>query len=204
MPPASVNEPVFVHCHLAERHRVAGVAFDREHVLAAGDGADARPAPRSWSIVSVLSPLPVRSMRSMPSSFAAASGLLRSSVRPAPSSASVSVPPPPSASRNVEVADGQLVVAGAAVEHIRAAAAGQQYRRPARRSASRPPPCRSSSPDRAAEGAAEHHVARARLAAVRVGRPGADDQVGEAVAVDVARRRDRPAALVTRRRAAAA
>ena len=31
---------------------------------------------------------------------------------------------------------------------------------------------------------------------------GADDQVGEAVAVDVARRRDRPAALVARRRAA--
>ena len=39
-----------------------------------------------------------------------------------------------------------------------------------------------------ARGLAEHHVARAEVAAVRIGAEGTDDQVGEAVAVDVARR----------------
>ena len=33
---------------------------------------------------------------------------------------------------------------------------------------------------------AEHHVARAGIVAVRVGPSGADNQVGEAIAVDVA------------------
>ena len=53
-----------------------------------------------------------------------------------------------------------------------------------------------------ARGLAEHHIARARIVAVRVGEGSADDQVGEAVAVDVARRGDRPAAAVARRHAA--
>ena len=39
-----------------------------------------------------------------------------------------------------------------------------------------------------ARGLAEHHVARSGHAAVWIGPFGADDQVGEAVAVDVARR----------------
>ena len=53
-----------------------------------------------------------------------------------------------------------------------------------------------------ARGLAEHHIARARIGAVRIGPVGADDQVGEAVAVDVARRGDRAAAVVIRRHAA--
>ena len=53
-----------------------------------------------------------------------------------------------------------------------------------------------------ARGLAEHHIARAGIVAVRVGAAGADDQVGEAVAVDVARRGDRAAAAVVRRLAA--
>ena len=52
------------------------------------------------------------------------------------------------------------------------------------------------------DGLAEHHIARAGIDAVRIGSPGADDQVGEAVAVDVAGRGHRDAALVARRRAA--
>ena len=52
-----------------------------------------------------------------------------------------------------------------------------------------------------ARGLAEHHIARAGKAAVRVGAVGADDHVGEAVAVDVAGRGDR-AAAGRRRRAA--
>ena len=53
-----------------------------------------------------------------------------------------------------------------------------------------------------ARGLAEHHVARAGMAAVRIGPEGADDQVGEAVAIDVAGRGDRAAAVVAGRHAA--
>ena len=67
----------------------------------------------------------------MPSSFTTASGLLRSSDRPAPSQrqrvgAAAAVGQP-----ERRVADDQLVVAGAGMEHVLAAAAGQEYRRPA-------------------------------------------------------------------------
>ena len=42
-----------------------------------------------------------------------------------------------------------------------------------------------------ARGLAEHHIARPGMAPMRIGAVGADDQVGEAVAVDVAGRGDR-------------
>ena len=53
-----------------------------------------------------------------------------------------------------------------------------------------------------ARGLAEHHVARPGIGSVRIGTAGADDQVVEAVAIDVAGRGDREAALVIGRHAA--
>src|SRR5262245_35619501 len=48
---------------------------------------------------------------------------------------------------------------------------------------------------------AEHDIARAGIATIWVGACGPDNQIVEAVAVDVTSRRDRPAAIVVRRQA---
>ena len=53
-----------------------------------------------------------------------------------------------------------------------------------------------------ATGMAEHHIAGAGKGAVRVGAVGADDDVGEAVAVDIAGGSNRAAAEIARRLAA--
>ena len=95
----------------------------------------------------------------------------------------------------------ERVVAAVAVQHVVAGQADQRV-------VELPPEivCDPVGADRASPAAvrcpAEHHVARAGTVAVRVGASGADDQVVEAVAVDVARRGDGTAAEVARRLAA--
>ena len=94
----------------------------------------------------------------------------------------------------------QRVVAAVAVQHVITGEADQRVVELA--AGDRLRPRGADAHHRGVRRPPEHHVARAGTVAVRIGAEGADDQVVEAVAVDVARRGDREAAAVARRLAA--
>ena len=153
-------------------------------------------------------PLPLRSMRS--TSWTNRSGIaVRSRLSPAPSRRTVSMPVPPSAtaavpkprspiaSRSSPAAAVQKVAPAVADQGVVALGADEDLA--GARTDEDVVAVVAEPVDRAGEVAAEHDVALAGVAVRRIGAGSADDQVGEAIAVDIARAAHRTARDRTRR-----